>query len=164
MLSLNKAFIIILSICVPAFGWTQSLNKSLDLSLKDKLGSMSIEVHVFEQTDSCRFAVQSYEWGAEGACPKKYIQSLEIKNGLHDLFVPISVFSDLGNPTKVTLNKLTKLNQYVAVIEGGDAGSSYRAKIIFNKDRLLQRSVESRSFPKEANETTIYKFNFDTLR
>jgi hypothetical protein len=107
----------------------------------------------------CR-AVESWRWGTERRCPKNVIDKLKIKYGRESAFVSFSAFSDLANFRSVSIETNEDTSDFVVIIKGGDAATSYIARLNFRGKLLLERIVRHGEFPKNAWEKTIYKFNY----
>ena len=134
-------------------------------ALSAKHADISVSVKVIASADGvCLHDASSYVWGSEGTCPKNRISGIEVTRAGKALFVPISAFADLGNPSKVTLKKPTNSKYFTVLVSGGDAGTSYQAKLTFGALYLKQRRVESSSFPEDAFEVTNFKFNLENNR
>lgn len=58
-----------------------------------------------------------------------------------DTFVPTSAFADLGDIVSVEFS--TKEDLFILTIRGGDGSESYIARLVFNKERLLERRLYS---------------------
>lgn len=112
------------------------------------------------QTNSDCSSAASWRWGSERACPVARIASLEMLFQGKAVFIPISVFSDLGNPTSIEIEQNVKSQVYSLKIRGGDAADSYTAIIKFKSKVLIERGVFSGEFPDDSWEKTTYKFNF----
>jgi hypothetical protein len=137
------------------------------VSLKDKesIGLTQGNIKVSLKLDRARAngdcpSAASWWWGIERACPSTRIASLEVQFKGAVIFIPYSVFSDLGNPTSIDIEQDKKGEAYLLKIKGGDAADSYTAIIKFRSQVLLERAVRSGEFPADAWEKTTYKFNF----
>jgi len=106
----------------------------------------------------CLFDVSAYGWGAENSCPKEVVSAVVVEQGSIRQIVPLSAFADLGAPSSIQLTGKDP-KSFALLIVGGDASTSYKAYLRFNGVGLVSRRVESGEFPKESNETTIYKYN-----
>jgi hypothetical protein len=82
---------------------------------------------------------------------------LDVYLGVNRVFVPISAYSDLGNPRSSTIETADK--GFQIVVRGGDAATSYKATLVFEGGLLRSRKVVNGEFPDEAWEETIYSFN-----
>jgi hypothetical protein len=99
-----------------------------------------------------------FGWGGEDFDPPQFlIHQLKLTARGKDLFVPLSSFSDLGNPRLLELNLTAK--GFDLVFLGGDAAASYRAILVFERGWLVRRRVQHGEFPKQAWEETRYRFN-----
>jgi hypothetical protein len=96
-------------------------------------------------------------WGAdEYEKPRFVITDVKVLIGTTKLFVPLSAFCDLADPSKITLN--INNNSFSLIIYGGDAGGSYMAEIVFGKQEIKSRKVTHGEFPDETWEKTEYSF------
>lgn len=97
----------------------------------------------------------SYNWGGDvDSPPKTIISEIRIRAGNRDIFVPLSVYSDLGWVQQVSLEKGGNVAKLL--MTGGDAGASYDVEMKFNKINLLSRRVRHGEFPEDVWEETIY--------
>ena len=112
--------------------------------------------------DRCYYAQAAFVWGAENECPDQYIREMGITVNGRLFFVPLSVFADLANPTKLSIRRGKVSTHFEITLQGGDAGTSYIAIISLREQAVLGRKVVSKEFPKEAYETTTYRWNRTT--
>ena len=77
--------------------------------------------------------------------------------GNKKVFVPLSAYSDLANPSNLVLK--TNQNSFNLIIYGGDAGCSYKAELLFENSYIKARKVSHEEFPDEVWEKTEYHFN-----
>lgn len=98
----------------------------------------------------------NWRWGAEAECPKLAVADVQVFVGKEVLFVPRSAFVDLGSPHHLSVSP-TKAG-FEIVIQGGDAATSYNARLRFSIGQIWSRRVESGEFPKSAWEETKFSF------
>jgi hypothetical protein len=103
---------------------------------------------------SCR----GWLWGAEDACPLKHIDSLKVRVGEDEIFIPRSSYADLSQPRSVEIVKDPHSRGFIVVMSGGDAAVSYRANLFFTFATIVKRTVCSGEFKEEACERTTYSF------
>jgi len=72
----------------------------------------------------------------------------------NEIFVPRSAYSDLGDILSAEIS--TKGNVFVLAITGGDASESYIVRLIFDKNRLLERRLYSGGDRQHAVEVSHY--------
>lgn len=102
---------------------------------------------------------KAYMWGGdETSPPKRIIKAITVSRNGQIFFIPLSVYADLGNPIKISLEKLPA-HGFRLNISGGDAAGSYNAMLDFKKDEISRRKVVSGEFPKEVWEETTFSFN-----
>jgi hypothetical protein len=95
-------------------------------------------------------------WGANpGKSSEDVITAMNVKIGNEEISIPLSAYSDLGNPRLVSLEK-TK-GGFRVLIKGSDAGEAYDAVLIFEGKNIKSRKVSSSEFP-DAQEETVYSF------
>ena len=82
------------------------------------------------------------------------INNIDISIGGRQLFVPLSVFSDLINPSEVSVR--INARNFVLSIAGGDASESYFVDIYFDKEKIIQRKLYSSENPSKPLEETRY--------
>lgn len=101
---------------------------------------------------------EGFRWGGEDAMvPPTLITSIVVQNGANKIFVPLSAYSDLGDPRRISL-KSSAAGVELA-IAGGDAGVAYNAVLVFEKGWLTRRRVANGEFPEQAWEETRYAYN-----
>jgi hypothetical protein len=104
----------------------------------------------------------AFMWGGdmrseeEVVLPRNVITSMNIRIGNKKCIVPFSAYSDLGNPRQISFEN-TSLG-FQLIIIGGDAGSSYKAVLVFNREDIERRKVAHGEFPDEVWEETLYSF------
>lgn len=99
-----------------------------------------------------------YRWGGEDIEPPKTLTvKLSVKLDKLEIFIPLSAYSDLGNPSNINIKRSGSVI-FVEII-GGDTSASYSAKLEFRGRHLIRRKVTSSEFPSDAFEETKYKFN-----
>lgn len=103
-----------------------------------------------------------WQWGSEDKKPVKFIQRLKIKINATDIYIPWSTYRDLGNPRHALIQSHGK--QIILVLIGGDAATSYTAKILIDNGILYKRIVHHGEFPDETKEETVYSFASDDNR
>jgi hypothetical protein len=98
-------------------------------------------------------------WGAESTTPKTIVSMIDVQVGRKKLQIPLSAYSDLSNPSEVSV---ASTNQgFNVTIRGGDAAASYKAVLGFENGLIRRRKVASMEFPDEAWEETNYSFNIN---
>lgn len=101
---------------------------------------------------------EGFRWGGENsAAPSTLITSVSVQSGADRLFVPLSAYSDLGDPHRISIK--TNGADFELAIAGGDAGVAYNAFLVFEKGWLIRRRVAHGEFPDEAWEETKYAYN-----
>jgi hypothetical protein len=98
----------------------------------------------------------NWRWGAEAECPGLAFASLQVRVGDVPIFVPRSAFADLGAPRSVSVN--THRRGFNIVVIGGDAATSYTAKLRFSYLEIKSRRVEGGEFKDSAWEETTFSF------
>lgn len=101
---------------------------------------------------------EGFRWGGEDSvAPATLITSVAVQIGAEKLFVPLSAYSDLGDPRQISLKP--NAAGFELTIAGGDAGVAYNAVLIFEKGWLMRRRVTHGEFPDQAWEETQYAYN-----
>jgi hypothetical protein len=72
----------------------------------------------------------------------------------NEIFIPRSAYSDLGDITSAEVSP--NGNLFVLTIKGGDASESYIARLVFDKERVLERRLYSGEDPQHATEVSRY--------
>lgn len=101
-------------------------------------------------------ACEGWRWGAEDECPRQIIKKLIVFVANEKLFVPRSAFADLGNPERYIVKITSK--GFDLYIYGGDAATSYVAKLRFSSNKIKTRKVESGENRESAWEETKFSF------
>jgi hypothetical protein len=119
---------------------------------------VSVAVETIEPPSDYAYR-KAYMWGGdETSPPKKIIKAIAALRNGQAVFVPLSAYADLGNPRKLSLEKLPA-NGFRLIVSGGDAAGSYKAMLDFKKNEISRRKVVSGEFPKEVWEETTFSFN-----
>ncbi|WP_152979630.1 hypothetical protein [Stenotrophomonas daejeonensis] len=101
---------------------------------------------------------EGFRWGGEDAVsPLTLTTSIVVQSGAEKLFVPLSAYSDLGDPRRISLS--ANATGFELAIIGGDAGVAYNAVLVFEDGWLIRRRVTHGEFPDEAWEETKYAYN-----
>jgi hypothetical protein len=136
---------------------TKFTNNVAELNIKNDDGKI-IKVNVIAQNYSSAFPYkEAIRWGHELKKPKTIITSIDVLLGSKKLFVPLSAYSDLSNPKKVSL-EISKYGFHI-LIAGGSASTFYNAELIFKNGFIHRRIVRHGEFPEVAWEETVYSFN-----
>lgn len=78
---------------------------------------------------------------------------IKVLDGANEVFVPKGAYADLGDifTAELTMSK----GLFVLTLRGGDASEAYIAKLEFNKDRVIRRtlySAEDTAHPVEVSQ------------
>jgi hypothetical protein len=119
---------------------------------------VSVSVETIETPNGYAYS-KAYMWGGdETTPPKKIIKAITVLMNGQMVFIPLSAYCDLGNPLKISLEKIP-VHGFRLIITGGDAASSYSALLDFKNNEISRRKVISGEFPKEVWEATTFSFN-----
>jgi hypothetical protein len=122
---------------------------------RDQKGNaISVSVYATEYPKNFAFG-SGYRWGTETR-PQSIITKIEITVGKDTLFVPLSAYADLANPTSILLD--TSGKAFRLFITGGDASAAYEAILIFSRASVSKRRVANQVFPDSAWEQTTYSY------
>lgn len=98
-----------------------------------------------------------FRWGGDDTeLPKTLVGSVQVWIGNEKIFVPMSSYSDLGNPRTASLKKTRK--GFEIKIGGGNAAGSYSAILLIENSNVHRRKVVSGEFPDQVWEETVYSF------
>jgi hypothetical protein len=101
----------------------------------------------------------SFMWGGdESQPPRRIVKAINVARKKQKIFIPLSVYSDLGDPRQASLVQLPT-HGFELTIVGGDAAGSYKASLEFKSNEIVRRKVVSGEFPKEVWEETRFSFN-----
>lgn len=102
---------------------------------------------------------KAYTWGGdEDSPPKRIIKDVSVMRNGRSIYIPLSAYADLGDPSQILLEKLSS-KRFRLVINGGDAAGSYSAMLDFSGNKIYSKKVVSNEFPKHVWEKTIFSFN-----
>lgn len=135
----------------------ESVVKTADLVIgRNDLAQASVSIVDLPQNSPY---ANAFMWGGdETTSPRKIIQSIHVLRSGKPIFIPLSTYGDLGNPSAVQLKKLPS-KDFQLIINGGDAAGSYSAVLNFKGGEISSRTVTSGEFPKEVWEKTVFSFN-----
>jgi hypothetical protein len=101
----------------------------------------------------------SFDWGADkDHPPARIIVSIHLTHNGRSISVPLSAYSDLGNPDSVLLQD-GRNNGIRLMIQGGESSGSYHAVLEFRNDEIKWRRVNCVPFSSESWEETFFHFN-----
>jgi hypothetical protein len=101
--------------------------------------------------------LETFMWGGdELEMPRSVISKVIVNIGKKRVYIPLSAYSDLGDPRKIKFLK-TK-DGFMLIISGSDAGGSYKATLRFDRHYIKTREVVSSEFPGQVWEETKYSF------
>jgi hypothetical protein len=72
--------------------------------------------------------------------PCALVDTVELKVDNRDVFVPRSVVADLSDVNTARLRLLAR-GRFELVLHGGDASEAYEAHIVFDRQRVLERTI-----------------------
>ena len=97
-------------------------------------------------------------WGGdETRMPSSVLAEMNIKIEGDKIFIPLSAFSDLGNPKQIFIE--SNKDEFAIIINGGGSSTSYKAILIFKDKYITKRKVILSEFPDQVWEETNYSFN-----
>jgi hypothetical protein len=127
--------------------------------------AIEVEVRTTEFTpDSFPYAA-SYPnrewagWGQARAHPRTVVTAVDVKVAGKNVWVRMSSFSDLANPSRLVFEETTARRSWPTfrlVVSGGDAGTSYSAELAFNTLFIEGRKVLLNEVPTQVREQTVY--------
>lgn len=151
-------FVISLLIAVPSYVSGEEFTNNV-VKLSDSLvngAPLKIEVRKLKIPSRYPYA-HAFMWGGdEVKMPKTVITAIEIFSGTEKIYVPLSAYGDLGDPSQVSLERTRK--GFQIMIQGGDAAGSYKAVLVFNNENIERRKVTHGEFSNEVWEETTYSF------
>lgn len=155
-------------ILMSPYPYSADFNQGI-VKLSDRLADgtqIQLELYTIKITSSYPYK-NAVMWGGdwEGEdkvlMPKTVISDMHIKVGNEKMYIPLSAYSDLGNPYQISLGKLQSHNEFQIIILGGDAGGSYRAVLTFDREKILRRRVMLGENSCEVWEETVYSYVSD---
>lgn len=149
-----------LSISAPTHAQDASFKSEVArITARNPYGEKAVDVIVQRgKFVSTAFSLTALRWGTEGRIPASIVARVGVRVGAKEVFVPLSAYCDLANPSKVSVEFLSA-EDYRVVIKGGEASTSYGAELFFHGDQITRRKVIHGEFPLEAWEETRYSFN-----
>jgi hypothetical protein len=143
-----------------------NIKAELGHTYESKLGNITVSVMVKPREKM--FHSNSSWWGLtpENAQNiKTYVDNVRIKVGSQKIHVPLSTYADLGNLSSVKIEKLKSVNtkklnnDFVIILEGGEASTSYISKIYVKNNDVSLREMFHPGFPNIINVRTVYTQN-----
>lgn len=151
--------LVMVSAAVTAFAGTfieKPLNVGVTkLEVSDAARKYLVLVTVVE-TNNFPYDRDGWRWGAEGNNPKEIISKIEVRVNGRQVFVPISAYLDLGNPR--VIGGMVKNKELTLMIKGGDAATSYEARLKVGNEAVKHRKVVNGEFSIESTEETTYRY------
>lgn len=128
--------------------------------ITEKTGEVDVSIFVTKIPREYPYS-KTVLWGGceeNASLPRKTINAIVVMKNKQQIFIPFSAYADLGDPGSIELKKVSA-QEFQLTIIGGDAGSSYKATLVFKDNEIFSRKVVSGEFPEDAWEETRYKFN-----
>jgi hypothetical protein len=94
-------------------------------------------------------------YGVGDRQPEYSISNLVIWIGKIKKGVPISAYLDLTELHQINIQVKNK-SEFTVLIDGGDAGNSYKAILYFNEDKLIKRQIVAGEEPDILIQETKY--------
>lgn len=142
--------------CAPSFADTSvAIGSDVYAQLQHENAQIQATLKFSDKTDKC-LSADSWGWGAEGKCPERTISALSVSLSGKKVYIPISSFSNLGNPHKIQIEDYRNDGDMNFTITGGDAATAYIAKFEVNHGKLSKRTILSGEFPEDVTEETVY--------
>lgn len=95
-------------------------------------------------------------WGTDDSFPEYVITNIEVRINGSKIFMPLSTYGDLSDPTECYLKSIPK--GVVIVINGGDTAGAYEADIIIKDYFVQEKKVKLLEFPDETWQDIKYSF------
>lgn len=151
--------ILFLYVSQPSFAATTKIENDAAKATLNLGPSELVKVSVKTVTPIAAYPYsKSYFWGGDKTTPpKKIIETISISKSTNTIDVPLSAYSDLGNPAEISLKKLSAHGFQIKIC-GGDAGGSYCAMLDFKNEGIIRRKVVHNEFPNQIWEETTYTF------
>jgi hypothetical protein len=90
---------------------------------------------------------------------EQVVGEVEISIGEQEVWVPLSSYLDLGDPSAVTIEDVG--SQSFTVVIRGQGDSGYYARLRVEGDRVVSRHVFAAGFEGDAGETAQYSYTED---
>ena len=94
-------------------------------------------------------------YGGEFSLPKEVVRQCEVRYRGRRVPLGRGAYCDLSEVNRIYFYRNAR-GEVVLKIEGGDAGNSYQAYLVFSRGVLIRRRVESTAFPNNFYEETRY--------
>lgn len=128
--------------------------------------TVKIEIRTMKLTPQYPYA-HAFVWGgdfesrSEVIMPKNVIAAIDIQIGDEKMIVPLSAYSDLGNPYQASFEKTDRGFRLIIAGRGGTS-TPYTAVLEFNNENIQRRKVTLDIFPDEVWQETEYSFKSST--
>jgi hypothetical protein len=155
IISITIIFIIL--VFPSSFHFEEFIKDKIDIKNKLSDGTL-INIKIQRGSILSNFPYKgAFMWGGDiDELPQTVILTIDIKLGKEKIYIPLSAYSDLGDPKQVSLVK--ELHSIKLIIRGSDAGGSYKAILVFENGYIIRRKVMHMEFPDEVWEETVYSF------
>lgn len=158
-------FCVLLSFKFPAYA-AQSVALNGETLLTETLGKLKIQVRIKTHEMAIGKPSDKRPDKIELNCtyskyPCSLVDALEISINGKSLFVPRSSFCSFADLNFVGLQLIH--GKFVLTLKGGDTSESYIGKIVFNRERVISRTVSSALTPNDILEETHYKKQLETF-
>lgn|SRR5574337_19056 len=128
--------------------------------------TVQVEIRTMKLTNQYSYT-HAFMWGGdikgprEVIMPKNVIAAMDVQIGKERVLIPLSAYSDLGNPYQVSFEKVDRGFKLIIAGRGGTS-TSYKAILEFNNENIQRRKVTLDIFPDEVWEETGYSFKSST--
>ena len=92
-------------------------------------------------TGNCNPASGFEGWGVEDFCPEGQVERLVVTHAGKEVHVPVSAYNDLHDVGDVSVASDGSADGYEVHIDGGQAAHAYLAKLRFEGDSIIGRTV-----------------------
>jgi hypothetical protein len=89
--------------------------------------------------------------------PKTAIRAIDVRVGDDKLFVPLSAYCDLGDPSQISFEK-AECGFKLILMGGRYTPSGYKAELLFDSEHIQRRKVALRVFPDDVWDLTVYSY------
>lgn len=139
-----------------ARGQATAITKSGRTLINRELGTRAVHVTIDTiEVDNGSVGFPKVEYLA-GVKSVTLVQKLEISIDRNSLFVPRSVFADLLNPGRASVEFSN--GTFILTITGADGAESYFMRVYFDAAKVKRRALYSALTPNRPSEDTQYRF------
>jgi hypothetical protein len=117
-----------------------------------------VEATVYDRARCLPAGIRNF-WGSTDLPVERVVGDLRISINREEVWVPLSSYSDLGDPSAVTIEDIG--SQAFTVLIRGEGDSGYYARLRVERNTVVSRHLFGAGFEGDAGEVARYSYTED---